>query len=222
MIHLGHGVPPQDVRTGLTTARARAAVHAARDPPRRRRPRRRHAAASDRDPRRADRHPRRARQRAAGPRRRATHRPRRVDDQRLAVPAASRSRPRSTAATSSAPSPRTSRSGSRSTGARRDRPRRAGATPSPRSDGARAYRPRRGDRRLRQRDHRTPVLPAAHAVRVGGHDVVVGRTFGDAPPGGLRALRRTRRVSVALAVNGGSAAERLNVSTGDELRLEPA
>jgi S-adenosyl-L-methionine hydrolase (adenosine-forming) len=59
------------------------------------------------------------------------------------------------------------------------------------------------------------------AVRVNGHDVVVGRTFGDAPPGGL-VIYTDSADEVAIAVNGGSAADLLNVRTGDELRLEPA
>ena len=60
-------------------------------------------------------------------------------------------------------------------------------------------------------------LPARRS-RVGGHDVVVGRTFGDAPPGGL-VLYTDSAGDVALAVNGGSAAELLGVRAGDELRL---
>ena len=60
-------------------------------------------------------------------------------------------------------------------------------------------------------------LPDAH-VRVQGHDVVVGRTFGDAPPGGL-VIYEDSAGDVAIAVNGGSAAELLGVRAGDELRL---
>ncbi len=56
------------------------------------------------------------------------------------------------------------------------------------------------------------------AVRVNGHDVVVGRTFGDAPPGGL-VIYEDSAGDVAIAVNGGSAAALLDVRTGDELRL---
>ena len=55
-------------------------------------------------------------------------------------------------------------------------------------------------------------------VRVGHHDVVVGRTFADAPPGGL-VIYEDSAGEVAIAVNGGSAAELLSVGTGDELRL---
>ena len=51
-----------------------------------------------------------------------------------------------------------------------------------------------------------------------GHDAVVGRTFSDAPPGGL-VLYEDSAGDVALAVNGGSAQERLGVKTGDELEL---
>ena len=60
-------------------------------------------------------------------------------------------------------------------------------------------------------------LPAGPA-RVNGHDVVVGRTFGDAPPGGL-VIYEDSAGEVAIAVNGGSAAELLNVRAGDELTL---
>ncbi len=57
-----------------------------------------------------------------------------------------------------------------------------------------------------------------HPVRVCGEPVVVGRTFGDAPPGGL-VIYEDSAGDVAIAANGGSAAERLNVRAGDELRL---
>ena len=60
-------------------------------------------------------------------------------------------------------------------------------------------------------------LPDA-SVRVQGHDLVVGRTFEDAPPGGL-VIYEDSAGDVAIAVNGGSAAELLNVRAGDELRL---
>ncbi len=60
-------------------------------------------------------------------------------------------------------------------------------------------------------------LPAGPA-RIDGHDVVVGRTFGDATLGGL-VIYEDSAGEVAIAVNGGSAAELLNVGTGDELRL---
>ena len=53
-------------------------------------------------------------------------------------------------------------------------------------------------------------------MRVNGHDVVVGRTFGDAPPGGL-VIYEDSAGEVAIAVNGGSAAELLDVRAGDEL-----
>jgi S-adenosylmethionine hydrolase len=64
------------------------------------------------------------------------------------------------------------------------------------------------------------VLPAGDRVRVGGHDVRIGRTFGDVPVGSL-VLYTDSAGDLALAVNGGSAAARLDVRTGDELRLEP-
>ena len=60
-------------------------------------------------------------------------------------------------------------------------------------------------------------LPAGPA-RINGRDIVVGRTFGDAPPGGL-VIYEDSAGDVAIAVNGGSAAELLNVRAGDELRL---
>jgi S-adenosylmethionine hydrolase len=56
------------------------------------------------------------------------------------------------------------------------------------------------------------------ATRIRGHDVVVGRTFGDAPSGGL-VIYEDSAGDVAIAVNRGSAAELLNVRAGDELRL---
>ena len=62
------------------------------------------------------------------------------------------------------------------------------------------------------------ALPAAKHVRVNGHEAVVGRTFSDAPPGGL-VLYRDSAGEVALAVNGGSARDLLGVNTGDELEV---
>jgi S-adenosylmethionine hydrolase len=61
-------------------------------------------------------------------------------------------------------------------------------------------------------------LPDRPSVRIGGHDVTVARTFGDVEPGEL-VLYSDSSGSLALAVNGGSAAERLGVRTGDELEL---
>jgi S-adenosyl-L-methionine hydrolase (adenosine-forming) len=61
-------------------------------------------------------------------------------------------------------------------------------------------------------------LPRENAVRVNGHEAVVGRTFGDAPPGGL-VVYTDSAGEVAIAVNGGDAAELLKVRTGDELEL---
>src|SRR3954471_15113611 len=61
-----------------------------------------------------------------------------------------------------------------------------------------------------------PAEPALH-----GTPVPRGRTFGDAPPGGLLVYEDSNG-ALALAVNGGSAAAALGVRTGDELRLEPA
>jgi S-adenosylmethionine hydrolase len=57
-----------------------------------------------------------------------------------------------------------------------------------------------------------------HPVQVNGRDSALGRTFGDAPPGGL-VIYEDSAGEVAIAVNGGSAAELLQVRTGDELRL---
>jgi S-adenosylmethionine hydrolase len=54
--------------------------------------------------------------------------------------------------------------------------------------------------------------------QVNGHAVVVGRTFGDVPPGGL-VIYEDSAGEVAIAVNGGSASDLLGVRTGDELRL---
>ncbi|HEY7074678.1 MAG TPA: SAM-dependent chlorinase/fluorinase [Solirubrobacteraceae bacterium] len=57
------------------------------------------------------------------------------------------------------------------------------------------------------------------SLRAAGRPVVVGRTFGDAAPGGLL-LYADAGGSLALAVNGGSAAALLGLRTGDEVRLE--
>jgi S-adenosylmethionine hydrolase len=56
------------------------------------------------------------------------------------------------------------------------------------------------------------------AERVNGHAVVNARTFGDVAPGALL-LYADSDGGLALAVNGGSAAELLGVRAGDELRL---
>jgi S-adenosyl-L-methionine hydrolase (adenosine-forming) len=61
------------------------------------------------------------------------------------------------------------------------------------------------------------ALPSS-AVRIAGHEVAVGRTFGDVPPGGL-VIYEDSAGDVAVAVNGGSAAALLGVSAGDELEL---
>ena len=58
-------------------------------------------------------------------------------------------------------------------------------------------------------------------MRIHGHESSSGRTFGDVPPGGL-VIYEDSAGEVAMAVNGGSAADLLDVRTGDELRLEPA
>jgi S-adenosylmethionine hydrolase len=56
------------------------------------------------------------------------------------------------------------------------------------------------------------------AERVNGHAVVNARTFGDVAPGALL-LYADSDGGLALAVNGGSAAALLGVRAGDELRL---
>jgi S-adenosylmethionine hydrolase len=61
-------------------------------------------------------------------------------------------------------------------------------------------------------------LPERGRVRLGGHDVTVGRTFSDVPAGEL-VLYEDSAGDVALALNGGSAAERLGLRAGDELEL---
>jgi S-adenosyl-L-methionine hydrolase (adenosine-forming) len=62
--------------------------------------------------------------------------------------------------------------------------------------------------------------PTLTGLRAAGRPVVVGRTFGDAEPGGL-VLYADAGGALALAVNGGSAALALGLRTGDEVRLEP-
>lgn len=62
------------------------------------------------------------------------------------------------------------------------------------------------------------ALPPGERVRLAGHDVVVGRTFGDVPAGGL-VIYEDSAGEVAVAVNGGSAAALLGVGAGDELEL---
>jgi S-adenosylmethionine hydrolase len=62
------------------------------------------------------------------------------------------------------------------------------------------------------------ALPETARVRVNGREAIVGRTFGDAPPGGL-VVYEDSAGEVALAVNGGSAADLLHVKTGDALTL---
>lgn len=60
--------------------------------------------------------------------------------------------------------------------------------------------------------------PPDRDVTVNGRPAVRGRTFADAPPGGL-VIYQDAGGDVAIAVNGGSAAALLNVRAGDELRL---
>jgi S-adenosyl-L-methionine hydrolase (adenosine-forming) len=68
-------------------------------------------------------------------------------------------------------------------------------------------------------DGRLADLPAT--ATLGGRPVPQGRTFGDVEPGALL-LYEDSSGGLALAVNGGSAAAALGVRTGHELRLEPA
>lgn len=56
-------------------------------------------------------------------------------------------------------------------------------------------------------------------LRVGGVPAVRGRTFGDAPPGGLLVFVDSAG-RVAVAVNGASAAHQLHVQPGDMLRID--
>ncbi|MDA0181032.1 SAM-dependent chlorinase/fluorinase [Solirubrobacter phytolaccae] len=62
------------------------------------------------------------------------------------------------------------------------------------------------------------ALPTGERVRIGGHEVVVGRTFGDVEVGGL-VIYEDSAGDIAVAVNGGSAAALLGVGAGDELEL---
>jgi hypothetical protein len=76
------------------------------------------------------------------------------------------------------------------------------------------------------------ALDAAHAqlagtglrlgrrVRVGAHEALYARTFADAAPGALILYEDAYR-TLALAVNRGSAAERLALAAGAEVRLRP-
>jgi hypothetical protein len=63
-------------------------------------------------------------------------------------------------------------------------------------------------------------LRIGRRVRVGGHEARLARTFADAAPGELVLYEDAYR-TLALAVNRGSAAERLALVPGAELRLEP-
>ncbi len=63
-------------------------------------------------------------------------------------------------------------------------------------------------------------LRIGRRVRVGGHEARLARTFADAAPGELVLYEDAYR-TLALAVNRGSAAERLALAPGAELRLEP-
>jgi S-adenosylmethionine hydrolase len=65
---------------------------------------------------------------------------------------------------------------------------------------------------------RLDAAPGTRAAGVNGHPLVTGRTFGDAPAGAL-VLYVESDGGLALAVNGGSAAALLGVKAGDELCL---
>jgi S-adenosylmethionine hydrolase len=62
------------------------------------------------------------------------------------------------------------------------------------------------------------ALPDAESLRINGRQVTVGRTFSDVAPGEL-VLYEDSAGEVALAVNGGSAAAALGVRAGDVLEL---
>ena len=65
-------------------------------------------------------------------------------------------------------------------------------------------------------DARLDELP--DGARVDGRPAVLGRTFGDVDPGGL-VLYEDSAGELALALNGGSAAAALGLRAGDEVRL---
>lgn len=60
--------------------------------------------------------------------------------------------------------------------------------------------------------------PLGERARIAGHEAVVGRTFGDAPPGGL-VLYLDSAGYVSVAVRDGSAAQRLGLAEGDQVVL---
>ena len=64
-------------------------------------------------------------------------------------------------------------------------------------------------------------LRLGHAVLVDGHRVPFGQTFADVDAGELLLYEDAQR-TLALAVNRGSAAERLGLAVDREVRLEPA
>ncbi|MDM4723139.1 S-adenosyl-L-methionine hydrolase [Micromonospora sp. WMMA1363] len=65
------------------------------------------------------------------------------------------------------------------------------------------------------------LRPLPAAVRVGDRAAVRGRTFGDVPPGGL-VVHVDSAGLIAIAVNGGRAADLLAVRPGDRLRVTAA
>ena len=218
--HSAHAGPPGRART-----LEHAAVHADRDPPRRRRSRSRRRPAPARARRRRGSRVRRARQRALAPGRRA-RRDHRGSSSRPGITGWSPSPARSTAATCSL--------GGRPPGERRA-PRRA--WPPARSGGAGHARPaqagvlRRSDRRddalCRQfRQHRAqsdpgrrrargdrPRHPCRARARGERYYAVMARTFADARPGDVILYEDSYR-NMSLAINRGNAASMLHATPG--------
>jgi S-adenosylmethionine hydrolase len=64
-------------------------------------------------------------------------------------------------------------------------------------------------------------LKLGHGVRIGEHEARYVRTFADATGGDLLLYEDSARM-LAVAVSHGSAADRLGVAAGDELRIAPS
>ena len=231
VIDITHGIPRHDVRSGRAHARAGAAVHAARRAPRGRRSGGRRAAPRGRAAdRRGGPAARRAGQRAAVARGRAVRRHRRGGrDLGVAAAAASRSRRRSTAATSSRRSPRALAAGAPLAD--------AGTRWSPSSSPARHAPPRRAAERSSPTCSASTAsatscsTPSTTSCRAGlrlGHRVgqrgdgastrTYARTFADVPPGDAAALRGRRTARWRSRSNRGSAAARARRARCDEVR----
>jgi S-adenosyl-L-methionine hydrolase (adenosine-forming) len=65
------------------------------------------------------------------------------------------------------------------------------------------------------------ALRLGRPVRVGGHEATFARTFADLDPGALLVYEDAGR-TLAIAVNSGDAAARLELAPGDQVRLAPA